>query len=74
LRMDPGETQDLAAAHPDIVDRLTELAARARAELGAWDQAGTDQRAIMHLMDDRKSLRHLRSQQGHQAMGRNLTQ
>jgi arylsulfatase len=34
LRDDPGETHDLAAARPDIVARLQEVAARARADLG----------------------------------------
>jgi arylsulfatase A-like enzyme len=34
LRTDPGETQDLAAGHPDIVRRLQAYAERARADLG----------------------------------------
>lgn len=34
LRSDPGETQDVAAGHPDIVRRLQELAEKARADLG----------------------------------------
>ena len=34
LEKDPGETMDLAAAHPDIVRRLMQLAAAARADLG----------------------------------------
>ncbi len=72
LSKDPGETQDVAAAHPDIVTRLMAEAAHARAELGSWDQPGTGQHTITHLMDDRRSLRHLRSQQDHQAMGRDI--
>lgn len=72
LQADPGETQDLASVHPDIVARLMVEAARARAELGSWDKTGTDQLPIVHLLDDRRSLRHLRSQQDHQALGRNL--
>ena len=34
LEDDPGEMRDLAAAHPDIVARLQQVAARARADLG----------------------------------------
>ena len=34
LDADPGETTNLAAQHPDIVERLTALAERARADLG----------------------------------------
>ena len=72
LDEDPGETRDVAAQNPDIVERLLAEAVRARAELGAWDMAGADQRPIEHLMNDRRSLRHLRTQQGHEALGRNI--
>jgi len=34
VRTDPGETQDVAAGHPDIVRRLEALAEKARADLG----------------------------------------
>ncbi|MFM7102872.1 MAG: arylsulfatase, partial [Verrucomicrobiota bacterium] len=34
LRRDPGERRDLAARHPEVVDRLMAHVARARAELG----------------------------------------
>jgi len=34
LRSDPAESRDIAATHPEIVTRLEELAAAARAELG----------------------------------------
>jgi arylsulfatase len=34
VREDPGETRDMAAAHPEIVERLKQLAAPVRAELG----------------------------------------
>lgn len=67
---DPGESRDVAAQHPEIVDRLLAEAERARGELGSWEQKGSDQQPIEHLMDDRRSLRHLRTQQGHQALGR----
>jgi arylsulfatase len=34
LETDPGETRDVAAAHPDVVKRLTALAAELRRDLG----------------------------------------
>ncbi len=34
LEKDPGETTDVAAGHPDVVERLKKLADRAREELG----------------------------------------
>ena len=34
LELDPGETTDLAASHPEVVARLEGLAEAARAELG----------------------------------------
>jgi hypothetical protein len=34
LRVDPGETRDVAAAHPEVVRRLQALAEKARADLG----------------------------------------
>jgi arylsulfatase A len=34
LEADPGETRNLAKEHPGIVKRLSELAERARADLG----------------------------------------
>ena len=34
LRHDVGETRDVAAEHPEVVDRLLALAERARADLG----------------------------------------
>lgn len=67
---DPGEARDVAAQHPEIVNRLLAEAKRARTELGSWERKGIDQHPIEHLMDDRRSLRHLRTQQGHRALGR----
>ena len=72
LESDPGETEDLADRHPDIVARLLTEAERARAELGSWDTPGSDQRPIEHLMDDRRRLRHLRTQQGHAELGQDV--
>jgi len=34
LASDPGETHDVAAQHPDVVEKLQAIAARARADLG----------------------------------------
>ena len=34
LNRDPGETEDLSAQHPEIVERLQKLAATMRADLG----------------------------------------
>ena len=41
LETDIGETRNVAADHPDIVERLTTLADRARAELGDHDRIGS---------------------------------
>ena len=41
LETDIGETRDVAADHPDVVERLTALADRARAELGDHDRIGS---------------------------------
>lgn len=73
LREDPGETEDVAARHPDVVGRLLAEAERARAELGSWNSAGSDQHPIEHLLNDRRSLRHLRTQQNHQNLGEDVT-
>lgn len=34
LKLDPGETKNVAAEHPDVVERLQQVAAAARADLG----------------------------------------
>jgi arylsulfatase A-like enzyme len=44
VRADLGETNECAAAHPDIVARLTALAAAARADIGDGEHAGKNQR------------------------------
>ena len=41
LETDIGETRNVAADHPDVVERLTALADRARAELGDHDRIGS---------------------------------
>lgn len=50
LDTDPGEKNNLASKHPDILNRLTKEANRVRAELGNLDQIGSDQR-IPNLKD-----------------------
>ena len=51
LSTDLGEEHDVAAQHPDVVKRLEELAARARADLGdsRLKMAGVNVRACAHL-------------------------
>lgn len=44
LQADIGEEHDLAAQHPDVVDRLLSLAGQARAELGDYGQRGANVR------------------------------
>ena len=41
LEADIGESHNVAADHPDVVERLTALADRARAELGDHDRIGS---------------------------------
>lgn len=43
---DPAETTDLAAANPDIVNRLSAYAEEARADLGDWDRPGKNNRPV----------------------------
>lgn len=50
---DPGENEDLAAAHPEIVARLEQAAAAARAELGDTDRPGRGQRPAGWVADPR---------------------
>ncbi len=38
---DIGETTNVAADHPEVINRLTDLADKARAELGDWDRIGS---------------------------------
>jgi arylsulfatase len=44
LLVDPGETRDLAARHPQVLQRLLALADRVRAELGEDEGLGTGRR------------------------------
>ena len=43
---DVGEATDLAAEHPDVVRRLTQLAGKAREDLGDVDRPGKGQRPV----------------------------
>jgi len=44
VRRDLGETQEVSAEHPAVVEQLTALAAAARQDLGDWDCEGANQR------------------------------
>lgn len=44
VRNDPGETQEMAAERPVILERLLALAGKAREDLGDWDREGANQR------------------------------
>lgn len=70
LNTDPDEKQDVAAEHPHLVKQLLKLADSARKELGSWNKKGADQKPIEHLMNDRRRLRHLRTHQNHQNLGK----
>jgi len=65
-----GEQHNVAAKHPEVVKRLTDLAVNARMTLGSWDKPGVDQKPIRHLMDDRMGLGAIRNQQGHDKLGK----
>jgi arylsulfatase A len=45
LTSDPGETRDVAAAHPEVVQQLRTLADKAREELGDLNRKGRGQRS-----------------------------
>jgi arylsulfatase A-like enzyme len=44
LSVDPGESTDIAAKHPDVVERLRKLARQAQEELGDGPKEGSGQR------------------------------
>jgi arylsulfatase len=44
LETDPGERNDLAAQHPEVVERLMRLVEKAREDLGDYDRSGSGQR------------------------------
>jgi len=49
LSADPGETHDLSRDHPKVVQRLMDLAQKARSELGDLGQAGSGRRAAGYV-------------------------
>lgn len=51
LAADPGETENVAALHPEVVERLSALAERARAELGNGKRKGSGVRQAGRLTD-----------------------
>jgi arylsulfatase A-like enzyme len=55
VRHDASESREISATHPEIVQRLLELADAARAELGDEDRPGVGQRAA-GWVDDAKAL------------------
>ena len=48
LEANVAEKKNVVADHPDVVKRLTELAEKARADLGDEDRAGKNQRPAGH--------------------------
>jgi arylsulfatase A-like enzyme len=44
LEADPGETSSVAAAHPEVVERLLKLAEEAREDIGDYDRVGENMR------------------------------
>ncbi len=61
LDADPGETKDIAAAHPDVIARLLPRIERARREIGHGAVDGTEQRPP-GLVDSPKPLTQVKPQ------------
>jgi hypothetical protein len=49
VRSDVGETREVSADHPEVVQRLTALADVARMELGDTNRPGIGQRPAGHI-------------------------
>ena len=56
VRNDLGETLEISAKHPEVVDRLMAMAESARGNLGDWDREGADQRVAGWVDDPRPQL------------------
>ena len=56
LRTDIGETTDVASQNPEVVERLLELAEKARADLGDGERAGSGQRPAGHVKNPKTLL------------------
>ena len=46
VETDPAESRNVAALHPDVVQRLTRLAQKAREDLGDVDRPGKNRRPV----------------------------
>jgi arylsulfatase A len=53
VRNDLGEMREVSAAYPEVVERLMDLAEKAREDLGDWDREGANQRAAGWVDDPR---------------------
>ena len=53
VRNDLGETREVSAEYPEVVERLTALAEKAREDLGDWDREGANQREAGWVDDPR---------------------
>ena len=53
VRNDLGETKEVSAEYPEVVERLMALAERAREDLGDWDREGANQREAGWVDDPR---------------------
>ena len=51
LSSDLAEKNDVAAQHPEVVQRLLEIAEEARSELGDWNRQGSDQKSQKYKGD-----------------------
>ncbi|MBL7111760.1 MAG: sulfatase [Bacteroidales bacterium] len=69
LDNDSSESINVADENPQVVNRLLDQAQKVRNELGSWDIPGTGQKDIERLLNDRTTLRILRSHQDHQNLG-----
>ena len=58
LSTDLAEKKDVAAQHPEVVQRLLKIAEEARRELGDWDRKGSDQKPQQYKGDPNNPKRH----------------
>ena len=56
VRNDLGETREVAAEHPGVVERLLALAEKAREDLGDWKREGANQRPAGWVDDPQPQL------------------
>ena len=60
LSTDLAEKNDVAAKHPDVVQRLLKIAEEARSELGDWNRQGRDQKPQQYKGDPNNPRRYPR--------------